>query len=60
MCIVEEASDNMLDAFFVGFVKFETTCVNWVSSLIVLSILDRVWVVRAMLRLCRVWMLISE
>jgi hypothetical protein len=51
MCIVEEASNDLLDAFFVGFVKFGT-CVDWVSSLIFLSILDRIWVLWAMLWLC--------
>jgi hypothetical protein len=30
-----ESSNNLLNAFFVGFVKFGT-CVTWVSSLIVL------------------------
>ncbi len=59
MCIVEEASNNLSDAFFVGFVEYGI-CVDWVSSLIVLSILDRVWVVRAMLQLRRVWMFITE
>ncbi len=59
MCIVKEASDILLNAFFVGFVEFGT-CVNWVSSLIVLSILDKVWVVRAMLQLCKMWVLIPE
>ncbi len=44
---------------FVGFVKFGA-CVDRVSSLIVLSVLDRIWVVQAMLWLCRVWMLIPE
>jgi hypothetical protein len=58
-CIVEETSDDLLDAFFVGFVKFGT-CVNRVSSLIVLSILDRVWVVQAVLQLCRVCVCVSD
>ncbi len=59
MCIVEEASNDLLEAFFVGFIEFGT-CVDWVSSLIVLPIIDRIWVVWAMLRFCRVWMLIPE
>jgi hypothetical protein len=59
VCIVKDASKKLLNVFFVGFVKFGT-CVDWVSSLIVLSILDRVRVVRAMLWLCRMWVLIPE
>ena len=59
MYIVKEAFDNLLNAFFVGFVKFGT-CVDWISSLIVLSILDKVRVVWAMLRLCQMWVLILE
>ncbi len=34
MCTVKEASDNLLNAFFVDFFEFGT-CVNWLSSLIV-------------------------
>ncbi len=44
-----------MGAFFVGLDELGY-CVNWVSSLIVLLILDRIWVVWAMLQLCRVWM----
>ncbi len=59
MCVVQEASDNLLNAFFECFVEFGTG-VDWVSSLIVLSILDRVRIVGAMLRFCRMWVLIPE
>jgi hypothetical protein len=58
-CIVEEASNNLLDVFFVGFVKFGT-CVNRVSSLIVLAILDWILFVGAILRLCMMWIVITE
>ncbi len=59
VCIVEEASNDLLDVIFVGFIEFGT-CVDWVSSLIVLAILDWIWVVGAMLQLCRMWMLVPE
>ncbi len=58
-CIVEEASNNVLDALFVGVVEFGS-CVDRVNSLIVLAKLDWIWIVGAMLRLCRMWMLVSE
>ncbi len=59
MCVVQEASDNLLNVFFVCFIEFGTV-VNWVSCLIALSILDRVWVVGAMLRFRRMWVLKLE
>jgi hypothetical protein len=58
VCMVEEASNDLLE-FLVGIVRFET-CVDRVSSLIVLAILDWIQVVGAMLQLCRMWMLILE
>jgi hypothetical protein len=49
----------LLDAFLVGIVEF-WTCVDQVDSLIVFAILDWIRVVGAMLRLCRMWMLVPE
>jgi hypothetical protein len=48
MCIVEETSNDLLDASLVGIVKFGT-CVNLVGGLIVFALLDWIWVVGAVL-----------
>ena len=50
---------QFFECVFVCFVEFGTG-VNWVGSFIVLSILDRVWVVGAMLQFRRMWVLIPE
>jgi hypothetical protein len=57
--IVEEASKNLLYAFLVGVLKFGT-CVDRVSSLIVFVILDWIWVLGAILQLCKMLMLVLE
>ncbi len=50
--VVEEAADNLLDAFFAGFVEFGTGVAGY-CVLIVFAILDGIWAVGAMLGLFR-------